>query len=300
MPGEDHQSLAGTTIVVTGGTSGIGEAAVDAFTKRGARVILTGRSRERGERVAERTGATFEAVDFADLDSVRDLASRLKDSLESLDVLVNNAGVFLTKRAEALPGVEATFVINHLAPFVLTSRLMPLLEASGAARIVNTASEMHWKGRLDLDDLALAKGYASGVNAYARSKLANILFTRSLAMRLDPDRITVNAIHPGVVQSKLGSGNRGVTAVVWNVLKRWYGHSNEQGADTLVWAATDPTLKGVTGHYFAKRKEYRWSEAAGDDALADALWTRSEKLTGEAWASPRWTATAPSSESPRP
>ncbi len=270
---------------MTGGTSGIGESLVRTLTAAHADVLFTGRDDARGRALATATGAAFLRADFSKLDEVRDLARHVAKSTDRLDVLVNNAGAYLSKRVITPEGVEETFVVNHLASFVLTLRLLPLLEKSAPARVITTSSHMHGRGHLDLDDLAHDAPFKGGVNAYSRSKLANVLFARALARRLDAARITSNAVHPGFVSTRIGGSNRGVIATAWNLFKR-FGIRPDEGARTLVWAVTAPELAGVSGKYFAKEAKSPSSRVSRDEAFGEALWAVSEKITGESFDSP--------------
>jgi NAD(P)-dependent dehydrogenase (short-subunit alcohol dehydrogenase family) len=199
---------------------------------------------------------------------VREAATRLRERHPSLHVLVNNAGVSEPTRRLSADGHELTFAVNHLAPFLLTNLLLPALDAGAPSRIVNVSSQVHAGASLDWDDLMLEHGY-SGYRAYAQSKLANVLFTAELARRLDPARTTANALHPGVVGTKLlraagfGAGP----------------DSLEEGAATSVRLALSPEVEGVTGEYFSRGREAR-SSALGERELARKLWAVSERLCG--------------------
>lgn len=283
---DDSPTLEGRICLVTGGTSGIGHAAARMLAERGARVIITGRDPQRGERAREAlrraTGADVEwlGADFRDLRDVDALADRVIAKLDALHVLVNNAGVYTTRFEETPQGHESTFAINHLAPFHLTRRLLPLLEESAPARVVNVASDMHWYGRLRFSDLDRRDRYF-GPLAYAQSKLANVLFTRELARRIEGRGVTANAVHPGMIRSRLGTGNRGLAGWGWSVLKPFL-HGPDYGARTIVRVATDPALAAANGLYFAREKESTTSPRAQDDEAAKRLWRESERMVDEA------------------
>lgn len=213
-------------------------------------------------------------ADFAVMAEVRALADAVVAAVPRLDVLLHNAGVYQARRVETADGFEATLAVDHLAPFLLTAELLPLVDASVPARIVVVSSMTHRGATLDLRDLQMTRGY-DGYDAYARAKLANVLFTRALARRLDPARVTANALHPGVIATKLlragfGGGGRSV----------------EQGARTSVFVATEPALAGVTGRYFDDARETSVGPAARDDALGQRLWEASTELVAP-WASAR-------------
>ncbi len=282
----DFPRMDGKICLVTGATSGIGLAAASALAALGAEVAVVGRNPAKTERVAakiraESGNARVEAflADFADLEQVRRLAAAVHERFEHLDVLVNNAGAFFLRREMTPYGVEKTFLVNHLAAFLLTNLLLERLRAAPAARVVNVSSVAHRSAVLDLEDLAFSRGY-SGMKAYARSKLANILFTRELARREAGTALTVNALHPGVVAT--GIWKAGFAPV--DRLAQWgmarFALTPEEGADTLLYLATSPEVAGVSGKYFVKRKPVMPSEAARDDALARRLWEVSERLTG--------------------
>jgi retinol dehydrogenase-12 len=279
--------MKGKVCVVTGATSGIGAAA--ALARLGATVVLVGRDRGRTEAAAAEIGSVrgspprAEVADLASLEQVRGLAGRLA-GLERIDVLVNNAGLVLGERRITPDGFEYVFALNHLAPFLLTSLLLPKLTASAPARVVTVTSDAHSAARLDLSDPNLERRWDSW-RSYANSKLANILFTRELARRLDGTGVTANCAHPGVVRTGFGREARpllklGVT------IARPFMLSPERGADTIVYLASSPDVADQTGGYYVKRQRREPSAAARDDAAARQLWELSEKMTGLAPARP--------------
>jgi len=277
----------GRTVVVTGGNSGIGKATATALARAGARVVVTARHQGRGRQAVGdiRRDAGSDAVDLAlfdlaDLSSVRSGAAELLGRYGRIDVLVNNAGVVLSDRTETVDGYEATFAVNHLAPFLLTRLLTDRLVASAPSRVVNVASVAHRSARhgLDFADLQSRHGYR-GMQAYARSKLANLLFTAELARRLGSSGVTANAVHPGTVAT--GYGRDGDThgflpfglRVIAPVVK-----TPEEGARTSVLLASSPDLEGVTGGYFVSGRRRTPSAAARDAGAARRLWAVSEQL----------------------
>jgi NAD(P)-dependent dehydrogenase (short-subunit alcohol dehydrogenase family) len=281
--------MQGKVCVVTGATSGIGKAAAAALAKMGARIVLVGRDRERTEAAAAEIGAVSSAqpkVEIADLsvmEQVRGLAGRLA-SLERIDVLINNAGLVLRERRATPDGFEHVFAVNHLAPFLLTNLLVPSLTASAPARVVTVASDAHSAARLDLTDPNLERGWDSW-RSYANSKLANILFTRELAGRLDGTGVTANCAHPGVVRTAFGR-DAAPLMKIGITIARPFMLSPRRGADTVVYLASSPEVAGRTGGYYVKRKQRDPSAAARDDAAARKLWEISENLTGLAPAHP--------------
>ena len=277
--------LSGKTCVVTGATSGIGESTALALVRMGARVVVVGRSRERGEATLSRLAAAGGAgrvelrlADLASLAEVRRLAGEILDTCPELHLLVNNAGLVNLERRITVDGFEETFAVNHLAYFALTNLLLERLVASAPARIVNVASDAHRFGALDLDDLQNENRYRS-MQTYGRSKSANILFTIELARRLAGTGVTANALHPGAVASRLGTQNGWVGKLVTGLLKPFF-KTPDQGARTSVHVATVPELDGISGAYFAKCREKRPAAPARDPETARRLWETSARLTG--------------------
>ena len=281
--------MKGAVCVVTGATSGIGKAAATALARLGATVVLVGRDRGRAEAAAAEIAPVSasppraEVADLASLEQVRGLAGRL-GGLERIDVLINNAGLMLGERRTTPDGLEHVFALNHLAPFLLTSLLLPKLTASAPARVVTVTSDAHSAARLDLSDPNLEHGWDSW-RSYANSKLANILFTRELARRLDGTGVTANCAHPGVVRTGFGRESRPLLKLGITIA-RPFMLSPERGADTIVYLASSPDVAGQTGGYYVKRQRREPSAAARDDAAARELWELSEKLTGLAPARP--------------
>lgn len=271
--------------LVTGMTAGIGKVTARELAKMGATVVGLARDEARGKAavadIAREAGSdkvTLLVGDLASQASVRAAAERFKATHDRLDVLVNNAGAILGERSVTEDGVEATFAANHLGPFLLTHLLLDVITASAPSRIVNVSSAVHNQGRIPFDDWKAERRWSS-FDAYADSKLANILFTKALAKRLNGKRVTVNALHPGVIASNFGqSGNwffRIGTRLVAPLLT-----SPDRGADTTLYLASSPEVEGVTGKYFAKKREKTPSKAAQDEALAERLWEASAALTG--------------------
>jgi retinol dehydrogenase 12 len=282
----------GKVCVVTGATSGIGKAAATALARMGAQIVLVGRDRGRAEATAAGLGATaalpprVEIADLASMEQVRALAGRLA-SLERIDVVINNAGLVLGGRRVTEDGFEHVFAVNHLAPFLLTNLLLPKLTGSAPARVVTVTSDAHTAAKLDLDDPNLEHGWDSW-RSYANSKLANILFTRELARRLDGTGVTANCAHPGVVRTGFGREGKPLLRLGTTIARPFF-LSPERGADTVVYLASSPDVAGQTGGYYVKRQRREPSAAARDDAAARKLWDISEKLTGLTPAQPMGT-----------
>ena len=275
--------MKGKVCVVTGATSGIGKAAAAALATLGAQVVLVGRDQGRAAAAAAEIGAAgpvppkVEIADLASMEQVRALAGRLA-ALERIDVLINNAGLVLGERRVTKDGFEHVFAVNHLAPFLLTNLLLPKLTGSAPARVVTVTSDAHSAAKLDLDDPGLEHGWDSW-RSYANSKLANILFTRELARRLDGTGVTANCAHPGVVRT--GFGREGKLLLrLGTTIARPFFLSPERGADTIVYLASSPDVAGETGGYYVKRQLREPSAAARDDAAARKLWEISERMTG--------------------
>ncbi len=281
--------------MVTGANSGVGKATAIALAAAGARTVITARNEARGraarEDIRRTTGSDqvdLVVFDLADLASVRAGAAELLDRTERIDVLVNNAGLVLSDRQVTVDGFEATFATNHLGPFLLTRLLTDRLVESAPARVVNVASTAHRGARtgLDFDDLQ-STGHYRGMQAYSRSKLANILFTTELARRLDGTGVTANSVHPGTVASGFARDDdaSGFLAFGVKVIKPFI-LTPAKGARTSVYVATSPDLAGVTGQYFVKCRVRTPSPAARDEAAAILLWSVSEELVGAAPSAP--------------
>jgi NAD(P)-dependent dehydrogenase (short-subunit alcohol dehydrogenase family) len=276
----------GRICLVTGATQGIGRASAEALAARGERVLVHGRDLARAQAVAaaitQRTGnREVRAVqaDFAELAQVRRLAHDLNASLPRLEVLINNAGRLSSTRGLSADGYELTFAVNHLAPFLLTNLLLPKLRTSAPARVIIVASEVHRRAQLDFDDLMNDR--VSGLMpAYARSKLANMLFARALTHRLTGSGITVNALHPGIVASNLFHNAPAPVRLALGSVLRPFVRSVRYGARTSVYLATAPELLGKSGGYYRNCRLSRPGHAAQNDADAARLWQESARLTG--------------------
>jgi retinol dehydrogenase 14 len=271
-------------ILITGASAGIGLWCASVLADQGHQLILVGRNA--GKLAAARTqvqaNATVEVetltCDFMSLAAVRALADDVL-ARHRLDVLINNAGTVLSRRTETIDGHEATFAVNHLAGYLLTERLKPLLIASAPSRIVMTASIGHYQGTIDFDDLGYRQGYGI-VKAYSRSKLANVLYMRNLSRELAGTGVTVNALHPGMVSSDIWNGAPWFARPILAVVKRLNMITPEKGGQRLAYLATDPTLSNVTGKYFQNNQIQTPSELAQNDAIAERLRNVSDQLVG--------------------
>jgi retinol dehydrogenase 14 len=282
----DASLMAGKSVLVTGGTGGIGKATAIGLAVLGARVGITGRDQARTEAAAAsiRAAAGSPAVDAfaADMSiqaGVRRLAAQVADTYPRLDVLVNNVGGFWAHRHVTADGLERTFALNHLAPFLLTSLLLDRLTASAPARILTVSSGAHARGRIDFGDLQGERNY-SGQRAYSQSKLANVMFTYELARRLDDTGVTATVLHPGVVRTSFGAEDREAYLAVLIRVARVFMKTPAQGADTPVYLASAPQVEGISGRYFVNRKPKTSSNASRDTTAAARLWQVSAELTG--------------------
>lgn len=279
------------TVLITGATRGIGFAASLALARLGARLILVGRHRGRLDAAiaAVRRESRAEPVgylcDVSALASVRALTADVLRRHAAIHVLINNAGGVFKRRALTVDGIERTFATNHLGPFLLTTLLLERLVASAPARIVTVASIGHRDGTLDFDDLGYERGYWI-MNAYRRSKLANVLFANELARRLAGTGVTSNSVHPGAVATHIWSGAPLWTKPYIALFLRPRFISAEAGAANVVRLAADPDLDGVTGQYFEEDRPVPSSPRAQDASLAHRLWVVSEALTAPAAAPP--------------
>jgi retinol dehydrogenase 12 len=267
--------MKGKVCLVTGATDGIGRVTVRRLAEMGAIVIGVGRNPAKIKAVLDEVGATSGSLEFltADLSSlaqVRALADEFTSKYDSLHVLVNNAGALFTNRRETVDGIEMTFALNHLSYFLLTDLLLDMIKARPPARIINVSSSAHQGSTIDFNDIEHQRNY-SAWGAYGDSKLANILFTYELARRLQGTDVTVNAVHPGFVntnfQRAAGLDMRGTL-------------TSEEGADTQIWLATSDEVEDITGKYFVRRQETQSSPASHDTAAARRLWDVSAQMVG--------------------
>ena len=284
-------SLQGKVVVVTGSNIGIGLETAVGVAAEGATTVLAcrneGKAKAAAAEVTRRTGnADVDVVilDLADLASVQEAAAEIQRRWDRLDVLINNAGGTWSTRQETAQGFELTFGVNHLGHFYLTSLLRDRIVASAPARIINLSSVGHHAafGGLNFDDLQSTKRYST-FDAYSRSKLANVLFTRELAKRLAGTGVTVNAAHPGPVRSGFGMDGdlKGITAIGLKVI-RPIEISAAAGAKTSIYLATSPEVEGKTGMYWVRRRPGHMSAHARNDEQASRLWSASEALLDSA------------------
>ncbi len=283
--------MSGRTVLITGGTAGIGKATALGLARLGAQVAITGRDPGRARAAAREihaAGGERVEVLVADLSvqaEVRQLADEALLRLPRIDVLVNNVGGYWNTRHRTVDGRERTFAVNHLAAFLLTNLLLERLTLSAPARVVTVSSNAQAMGRIDFDDLEGERSY-SGARAYNQSKLANVLFTYELARRLSGTAVTANALHPGVVNTAFGAEDPGRTQRLFVPFLRPFMKSPTRGAATSIHVASAPALERVTGRYFANGKPKRSAEPSHDRSTAARLWRVSAGLVGLA-AAPR-------------
>jgi len=275
--------MTGRTVLITGGTGGIGNATALGLATMGAHVAIIGRDRERTDEAAREIraagGGQVDAF-VADLSSqaeVRRAADEVLQRLERLDVLVNSVGGYWKTRHVTADGLERTFALNHLAPFLLTNLLLDRLRQSAPARVVTVSSNAQGMGRIDFADLQKERPY-SGSDAYNQSKLANVLFSYELARRLQGTAVTANAVHPGLVNTAFGGEDPGRAQRLLVPLLRPFMKSPAHGAATSIQLASDPAMEHVTGGYFANSQAKRSSKQSYDESTAARLWQVSADL----------------------
>jgi NAD(P)-dependent dehydrogenase (short-subunit alcohol dehydrogenase family) len=290
-----NENMKGKVVVITGATSGIGQATAEKLAGMGARIVQVARDRERGEAALNRlrkcaSGAahTIHYAELSRLNEMKRVASEIARAEPHIDVLINNAGGMFGTRQVTEDGLELTFALNHMAYFVLTHGLRERLVASAPARVVSTASDAHEAGTLDFGDLQSVKAYrwnllewarygGPGFMVYGRSKLCNILFTREVARRLAGTGVTANCLHPGFVATRFGDQTGGLISFSISIAKH-FALSPLEGAETLVYLASSAEVASVTGEYFHKCRSVVGSEQAQDDDVARRLWQESARL----------------------
>lgn len=285
--------VAGKRVLITGATNGIGLAAAQALAALGAKLAVVARSEARAREAVARIEAsgTDGAVDVLTADlasqaSVRRLAAEARERYPRLDVLVNNAGAMYATRSLTEDGIETTWAVNHLAPFLLTTLLLDRLQESAPARIVTTASDAHGGARMPFDDLAAERSYRNrGFARYGETKLANILFTAELGRRLQGTDVTANCFHPGLVATGFNRNNGGLMNIVMTII-RPFSRSPQKSAETLVWLVDSPAVAGESGGYFVDERRATPTAEAQDMRAARRLWEVSEEQTSQSLPSP--------------
>ncbi len=282
--------MEGKTCIVTGANSGIGKAASVELARRGERVVMVCRNRERGEAALadvaaaakDGGGAELLLADLSSQQEIRRVAAEILGRYPAIDVLLNNAGAVNTSRTVTVDGIETTFATNHLNYFLLTNLLLDRIKAGAPARIINVSSTAHTRASINFNDPQFARGYGA-FKAYGQSKLANVLFTYELARKLEGSGVTANALHPGVVRTRFGKNNDGMFGSVFAGIMKVVGTffiGPDQGAATSVYLATSPEVASISGKYFSKCAEAPSSAASHDESAARRLWEMSEQMTG--------------------
>lgn len=274
----------GKICIVTGANSGIGKVTAQKLADAGATVILACRNTEKATIVRQEIQqknkeAKVDSIpcDLASFASIRAFVQTFQSRYSQLHLLINNAGLFSMQREETQDGFEMTFGTNHLGPFLLTNLLLPLIQKSAPARIINVSSAMHHRGKISFDDLQSQQSY-NGIQAYSDSKLANVLFTCELARRLEKDGITVNCLHPGMVATNIWPGQKWYLTLGSAVI-RCFARKPEKGAKTTLFLALSDDVASVTGKYFVDEKIRHTSRLAQQEDIQKQLWTVSEQLT---------------------
>src|SRR5213594_2335357 len=276
--------MKGRVCMITGANSGIGKATALELAGMGATLVIVARDKQKGENamseIRSDTGNNsieLLLADLSSLQSVRELAQQFQAKYSKLHVLINNAGLFNQRRHVTPDGYEATFAINYLAPFLLTNLLLDQLKSSAPSRIVNVSSVGHYNGHINFDDLNLEKEYG-GWKAYGQSKLALVLFTHELAKKLQGARVTVNSVHPGTVATNIWTRPFGPVGFI-TALPKLFMTSPEKGAETIVYLASSPDAKSLSGEYLEKLKVKKSSDESYNEEIAQRLWDVSAKLT---------------------
>ena len=279
----------GKTVGITGGNAGIGKATAIALAKKGADILITSRSEAKAKAaveeiksVSKNDNVDFVLINLVDQESVKKAAEEIKAKCPKIDVLINNAGCYLSDLELSPQGIEGQFATNHIGHFLLTNLILENVKAAGNARIINLASIAHKSTReLNFDDLNYEKEEYGGWKSYSRSKFCNILFTKELAKRLEGTGITVNAVHPGGVRTEIAEKDANwYTKLGWIVMKPFM-ITVEKGAATSIHLASSPKVEGITGKYWVRSKKAWSNRPSQDPELAKALWKKSEELVGQ-------------------
>jgi NAD(P)-dependent dehydrogenase (short-subunit alcohol dehydrogenase family) len=281
------QKMKGKIVMITGANSGIGKETARMLAERGATIIMLCRNKERGEaalqELKEKTHSSNIELIIADLakpDSIHEAVDQFKEKYNKLHILINNAGLTLSKKKITSLGYEMTFAVNYLGHFLLTQLLLDTLKESSPSRIINVSSNMHKFANLKFDDINL-KSHYNGILAYSNSKLANLLFTYELARGLEGTGVTVNALHPGFVRTNFGKRGRSKFLKLLFKIARLFAISVKKGAKTSIYLAGSPEVDGVTGKYFVKCKPVKSSNASYNLESQKRLWELSEHLFKE-------------------
>jgi len=269
------------TIIVTGGNDGIGKAVAEQLAAQTHRVVIVSRDAARGRQaqadIQDKTGTAVDLVvgELGSIGSTRQLAATLLEQYPQIHVLINNAGIWATRRRQNEDGLEMSFMVNHMAPFILSNLLFERLQAGPSGRIVNVNAGLYVRGQLDLTKTPYGHDF-SRLNTYANTKLCNVLFTMEFARRIEKTGVTINAVHPGVIRTKLGE-SKGLLSALMRLVKRGWD-APEKGAEAPVWLAVSEDVAGINGRYFDLQSEIPLTAPASDTALAQKLWDLSANL----------------------
>src|SRR6266849_7706258 len=280
----DKTTMKDKVVMITGANSGIGRATSLSLAKMGSTIVMVARNKERGEaarseilKESQNNSVDLLLADLSSLESVRQLAAEFQKKYSTLQVLINNAGLFNQRRHVTTDGYEDTFATNYLAPFLLTNLQLDLLKASAPSRIINVSSVGHYSGHINFDDLNLEKEYG-GWKAYGQSQLPLVLLTHELAKKLRGTSVTVNAVHPGTVATNIWTRPFGPVGFI-TALPKLFMASPEKGAETVVYLASSPDARNLNGEYVEKLKVKKSSDESYDEEIAQRLWDVSAKLT---------------------
>jgi NAD(P)-dependent dehydrogenase (short-subunit alcohol dehydrogenase family) len=272
--------MKGKVCIVTGSNSGLGKETALALAQMGAAVVMVVRNKERGERAREEivkksgnSSVDVMVCDLSSLDSIRKFSEDFKEKYNRLDVLVNNAGAFFSKRQTTADGFEKTLMVDYLGQVLLTHELLTLLKSSAPSRIVNVSSSLHRVGSVDFEDLQNEKNYNKS-RPYADAKLMLVMFTYELARRLEGIGVTVNALHPGFVATNIGENAGGLLSKITFKLMRPLQLSAKKGAETQIYLSSSDEVKGVTGKYFVKKKEVKSAPISYIQNVQKQLWDK--------------------------
>lgn len=276
------------TVVITGANSGIGKVTARELAKKGFNIVMICRDREKAEKAmqeimfaSDNRNVEYILCNLDSMKEIRETAAGIREKYDRIELLINNAGIIPDgKRVTTAEGFELTFAVNHLAYFLLTRELLPLLKQAKSARIINVASEAHKAGKFQPGNLQLEKGYST-VKAYGNSKLYNIMFTRELARKLKNSPVSTFSLHPGAVNTNLASDSNSIFGWLFNVGKVFM-LSPDKGAKTTIWLSTQEEIENLSGGYFKNCKKVKPSRIARDDRACRQLWEMTEELLGDA------------------
>ena len=281
-------NLNNKTIVISGATNGIGKAAAIELSKKNPRLLFTYRNQKLADELLTEiknlspdTQVHSVYCDFSNQDSIKKCADEINNLCEKIDLLINNAGVVNTSYRETNEGIENTFAVNHLGYFLFTNLLLNKLKGENETRIINVSSAAHaFVKEMQWEDINYKSNFGQGLRCYGQSKLANLLFTRYLAIKLSTENISVNAMHPGGVNTSLGSQNKAWYSKPLRLILKPFFRSPLKGAESIIYLATKQD-DGVTGEYFFNSKIHKSSAYSKNLEEAHKLWGLSEKLVGQ-------------------